>query len=397
MGGLQTAEQGGQVKRGGPLRYQQVWENLKARAPEHQRIAQARRQTAGQLLDELLGSPQKVWLAKIRGEERFLSLDLLERLLEVCHGALPFEPRRAFEVSRVALELGRLLSAQVPEETHCRALCLGSHALRLLGDHRQADVLLMRAAFFLSDLSARGFFCRASGLLLWDQGRAEEAAALLHQASRRYRELGDASEEAVCEALLGLLYSEDGEWGRAASALLKARSGVDSVHRPWLAAQAHLALARCLAVTGREAEARALWQSVWTLYKCLPEEAIISLLWREALVAEAVGDLAEAGTLLGSVHRRYLSTGDLPEATLATLQLAGILARQGRADEAWALSAKLKEVFEGKQGFEVSWCVLQGLDKEMARGKAGSGNILYSSLYQSFRLRGVYPRPVLFV
>ncbi|HSS75402.1 MAG TPA: hypothetical protein VLV54_01525 [Thermoanaerobaculia bacterium] len=203
------------------------------------------------------------------------------------------------------------------------------------------------------------------------------------------------SEEAVCEALLGLLYSEDGEWTRAMSALLKARPGLDGCQLPWLAAQAHLALARCLAVTGREAEARALQESVWTLHKCLPEEAMVSLLWREALVAEAVGDLAEAGTLLDSVLRRYLATGDLPEATLATLQLSGVLARQGRANETWTLSAMLKEVFDRTPGFEVSWCVLQGLANEMTQGRGGS--ILYPNLYQSFRLRGVYPRPVLFV
>jgi tetratricopeptide (TPR) repeat protein len=403
MGGLQTAGQGAEMRRDGALRYQQVWANLTARAPELQRVAKGRRQSAEQLKAELLASPPKVWLARIRGEERFRSPDLFDLLVEECHGALPFEPHRAQDFARVAVDLGRLLSAQVAqdpalEETLCRALCLGSHADRLLGEHRKADSLLVRAAFFTSDPAARGFYCRALGLLRWDQGRTEEAAALFHQASRRYRELEDTREEAICSALLGLLSSEDGEWNQAASALLKSRAGLDSQHHALLAAQAHLALARCHALMDRPAEAQALRQNVWTLYPCVPvEEAMASLLWREAQVAEALGDLDDAGTLLDSVRRRYIANGYLPEATLTTLQLSWIRARQGRTTEAFELSAKLTEAFEGKRGFDVSLRALGCLAQEMVREPLKTGSLRYPRIFQSYQTRGVFPRPVLFV
>jgi len=387
---------------GGPNRYHHVWANLKARAPEHQRVARARRQTAEQLMAELFSSPPKVWQARIRGEARFHSQDLLERLLEVCHGALPFEPHRAAEVSKVALDLGHLLGQKAPNtaavESLCRALCLGGHALRLLGDHRQADGLLARVALFTDDPSGRAFFCRAYGLLRWDEGRTEEAEALLQHAQRRYRELGDESEEGACAALLGLLYSEAGEWDMAESALLKARSGLVARQGPWLAAHAYLALARCLALANRKAEAQELRQAVSSLYPRVPvKEALVSLLWREAQVAEALGDLAEAGRLLDAVRRSYLDRGHLPEATLTTLQLSWVLACQGRTGETVALAAKLKEVFAERPGFDVSWNALQRLSKEMARACPEYGSFLYPTLVLSLRARGAYPQPVPFV
>jgi len=391
------------MRRDGAVRYKQVWENLTARAPELERVANGRRQSAEQLKAELLASPPKIWLSRVRGEERFRSLDLFDLLVEECHAALPFEPHRAQDFAKVAVDLGRLLSAQVAqdpplEETLCRALCLGSHAERLLGEHRTADGLLVRAAFFTSDPAARGFYCRALGLLRWDQGRTEEAAALFHQAGRRYRELEDAREEAICSALLGLLYSEEEEWTQAASALLSSQSGLDSQHHALLAAQAHLTLARGHALKDRPAEAQALRQTVWTLYPCVPvEEAMASLLWRESQVAEALGDLDDAGMLLDSVRRRYIDKGYLPEATLTTLQLSWIRARQGRKAEAFELSAKLTEAFEERRGFDVSLRALGCLAQEMAREPLKAGTLRYPRIFQSYRMRGVFPRPVLFV
>ncbi len=389
-------------KGSGPPNYQRVWENLAARAPEQQRIARIRRQTAEQLLADLLADPPESWIAKIRQGERYRSQDLFDLLVEDSHGALPFEPRRAFEVSKVAVELGRLLSVQpedcqATEETLCRALCLGGHALRLLGEREQADGLLGRAAYFTNDPAARGFFCRALGLLRWDQGRQEEAEALLHQATRRYRELGDKSEEAVCAALLGLLYSssdDGGDWARAEPALLQAQSGLTH-QRPWLAAQAQLALARCQAFKGRWAEAKALRQSVSAFYPQIPgEDALASLLWLEARVSADLGDLDAAGTLLDSVRRRFIARGYLPEATLTTLQLSWIRVRQGRAAETIKLSDGLREVFEGAEGFDVSTRALHFLAKEAARVRPKALSFVYPKLFLSFRSRGVYPRPV---
>src|SRR5258708_1597080 len=172
MGALQ-ARQGARVSRSNPLVYEQVFANLKARLPEHERVARRRRRTAEQLRAELLQGPPGTWRPRLV-DQRFYNEDLFESLLELCHEALPFNPQRGFEVSEVALELGGLLLEHAPEatteETLCRALCLGSHARRLIGETARAEVLLIRAAYLAHDHAGRGFFCRAYGLLRWDQG-----------------------------------------------------------------------------------------------------------------------------------------------------------------------------------------------------------------------------------
>ncbi|HEX4960177.1 MAG TPA: hypothetical protein VF173_05015 [Thermoanaerobaculia bacterium] len=405
------------MRRGGSAyRYQQVWENLTARAPEHLRIAHSRRQTAQQLLTDLAAQPPESWIAQIqKGGEPFRSQDLFDLLLETCQGALPFEPLRAFEVSKAAVEVGRLLAsagaenpqtllpaAPVLEEALlCRALCLNSHALRLLGQREHAEAALTRAACFLGDPSARGFYGQALGLLRWDQGREEEAVAFLHHAGRRYRELGDVGEEAKCAALLGLLYLryDDGaEWQQAESALLRAQSGMDCQQRPWLAAQAQLALARCQALRGRRSEARALRQSVRSLYPSVPtEDDLAALHWLEAQIAQDLEELEGAGTLLDSARRSFVARGCLPEATLTTLQLGWIRARQGRGEETSVLSDELTRVFGMVKGFDVSSRALQCLARETARRSLKGKSLAYPKLFLSFRVRGVFPRPIPFV
>ena len=77
------------MRRDGAVRYKQVWANPAARVPELERVASGRQQSAEQLKADLLASPPKIWLARIRGEERFRSPDLFDLLVEECNGALP--------------------------------------------------------------------------------------------------------------------------------------------------------------------------------------------------------------------------------------------------------------------------------------------------------------------
>jgi hypothetical protein len=351
----------------------------------------------------LLAGHPTTWLDRL-ADERFCNRDLFEHLLEICHQSLPFEASQGFEVSVVALELGRLLSERSPDcatvETLCRALCLGSHARRLIGKPELAELLLMRAAYLAEDPASLGFFCRSYALLRWDQGRMEEAAALLEQGRRRYRELGDTREVSACDALLGLLFHETGELARAEIALRRARPGLDSRSHPWLASQVHLSLARCLGLAGRKAEARALREGAWSLYRCTPmEEATCTLLWLEAQVAEAVGDLEDAETLFRTVRRKFIARGCLPEATLTTVQLAVVLAFQGRGEETPALTAELTSVFGGCKGFDLTLNAIHLMTRETAGGGLDpeAWHLMTPSYLLSFRIMGVSPQPVPFV
>jgi tetratricopeptide (TPR) repeat protein len=343
-------------------------------------------------------------MARLREDPRFLNPKLSELLVEACHTALPFEPRRAFFLSSLAVELCRLLSENVVEpevQVMCRALCLGSHACRLLGQHEAAEGLLEMGAYMAQDLAARGFFCRAVALLRWDQGRTEEAAALLSQSGKRYEELGDTGEEAACLALLGLLHTEQEEIDLAEPLLLKARRGLVSQRRPWLTAQSCLSLALCFALTDRLVEARHLREGAWNLFSAVQnKEALFSLLWREAQVAEALGDLAESGQLFESVRRHFIAEGRLPEAALVTVQLGMSLVRQGRAEETRVYAADLAAAFGGRPGLEFSLNTLQCLSEEDSAERVLRVEIwscLSPTFLLAFQRRGEFSRPVPFV
>jgi tetratricopeptide (TPR) repeat protein len=223
----------------------------------------------------------------------------------------------------------------------------------------------------------------------------DEAEALLHHAGRCYGEIDDSREGAVCFALLGLLYIEEEEVSRAEKLLRSARPGLDARIQPWLAAESYLALARCLALTNREPEARKLRESALGLNKSVPGEGA-SLVWREAQVADALGELANAEQLFELARRRYLEWRCLPEAGLATIDLARVLVRQDRREETRKLSAELVQVFEGQPGLELSLSVLQGLEVAAVTGNCEEEiwRFLPPALLLSYRIRGIYSQPV---
>jgi tetratricopeptide (TPR) repeat protein len=181
--------------------------------PARPRQTTAHRQEARALLAELLALPEKERPRRLR-EERFQNPDLFDLLLETGHAALPFEAQRAVETLTLATSLGARLrrsGALREEEGAARALCLTGTAYRLRGEPAIAEAAFGQAARLAVSAPERRLFCRALALLRWDQGRSEEAVALLQQAGARFAAAGDAEEETVCRALLGLLSPSDAQ------------------------------------------------------------------------------------------------------------------------------------------------------------------------------------------
>lgn len=362
-----------------------------------------RRKAAEQLLTELLASPEEGRRERLQ-EERFQDPLLFELLVEAGHAALPWEPRQAGEILNLAtglivlLEKRGILDAELEGEGYCRALCLAGTARRLLGDVQKAEAAFERAGSLAVAAPGRGFFCRALALLRWDQGRSEEAAALLHHAQRRYAEGQAMGEVAVCLALLGLLHVEDGEVWRAAPFLLRASRDLDSESRPALAAQCWLGLAFCHAASGEPNEARSARRMAWSLYRKLREEELLTLYWLEGRGAALAGDAEDALHLLDSVRRALIGRRLLPEATLATMDLGLLRNEAGKGAEVSALLAELKAAFEGQPGFDLARGVLESIAGDAAAGRLNHDmwTCLAQPLRMAFRSQGLGLRPVQF-
>jgi tetratricopeptide (TPR) repeat protein len=396
-----------------PLEEEETWDEEPYRRVSKPLTLQIAVQTAGsqagpelregaqRLLAELLELPAEERLRGVR-ERRFHRPALLDLLLEVSHAALPFDLVRAVEMTALAVQVASRLPRQGgPEENAglCRAFCLAGTARRLVGDVAMADAVFQQAGPLAVTVTERGLFCRALALLRWDQGRMEEALALLQQAEQRFVEALDFPETAVCRALLGLLHLDEGRIVRAASCLAQASQELPESHRSWLAAQAWLGLALCWAAGGKLRKARSARQRAWSFYGEVRDERALSWLhWLEGRGAHLLGDHEEAEALLGEVRRTMIVRRYLPEATLATLDLALVWLNRGRGDEVAGLVEEIAAIFAGSPGLELALDGLAqpGEDAAAGRLRPEAWSAMAPVLRLAFRLQGVPLQPLPF-
>ncbi len=331
--------------------------------------------TAGELLEELLDCP-KERRAMLLDDERFRSSALLDLLLEECHRSLPFDPVRGDEIGGAAMTLGRFFQDEdgtepgMELERKCYACWLGATARRLLSDPREAETLLQQVAFLDVGRPARAIFCWEAKLLRWHQDRCEEAAALLHHAARRFREEWKLRDQGAFLALASLIALEQLSLTEAAELLPAGLRKLDGERHPWLAGAATLGLVLTRlergdatnAVHTARGEARSLCKGIDQ------KEALLRLRWLEGRLAARLGELADAGRLLGSIQKECLRAGRLPEVTLATLDLGEVWAEIGRRAEIEPLVAELAANFASHPGLDLVLVTLEGFAAEAQAG-----------------------------
>jgi tetratricopeptide (TPR) repeat protein len=372
-----------------------------ARFPE----ARARRRRAAErLFAELLSLPEEIRHHRI-GEERFHDPHLFDLLLAAGHEALPCDPREGCEILNLATGLVSLLvekertASEIGPEEYSRAFCLAGAAQRLRGDFAQAEAAFEHAGHLPVSPAGRGFFCQCYGVLRWDQGRSEEAAALFHQAQRRFAEGQDVREEAACLALLGMLHVDDGEPGRAAPLLREALQGLDADGRPWLAAQCCLGLGFCHAFAGEADKARSAREEARRFDGKLWEEEELLSRWLEGRVAALSGEAEEAVELLDSVRLRLIERRRLPETTLATIDLGMVWSGEGQGAKVREAIEELKTAFGEDPGFEVAMGALEYMAADAAAGRLDRDvwSCVSGPQRQAFRWQGVPVQPLPFV
>lgn len=326
--------------------YDRVWRNLDL-SPEKVAERNRRRKVAGDLFAELTGAPPARQAGLLR-QARFQNLDLLELLLESSQDALPADPARAEDLSHLAARLAAVLSEEEPEAVAAlpRAFALGANARRLRQDLTGADVMLARAAPFLEFAGERALYSRIAALVRWEQGRADEADALLRNAVRLFGEEGLPPEEACCWGLLGLLQMEQRGLGDPLPALLDGWAEMSRELRPALALRVVLSAAVCLAERGQRDRARMKLREAWRLLSQVgdPRE-LLRASWLEARALGRLGDREEALQMLESVRLRLFLEPSPAEAALVSIDLGLVLAESGRATEIESLAEALRKSF----------------------------------------------------
>jgi tetratricopeptide (TPR) repeat protein len=189
-------------------------------------------------------------------------------------------------------------------------------------------------------------------LLRWEQGRLHDAAALLRYGAQAYGELKRRHDQGVCLVLVGLAYMEAGEIKRAPAPLLRGLMSLDDSEPSRLSACGWLSLALAFALLGWEENAREAREQAW-LSKVAPEAAeLAEVIWLDGRVAAALGETEEADRLLDSARVQLLASRRIPDAALASLDLAALYAETGRPRRSadWPRSWKRRATSRGRPG-----------------------------------------------
>lgn len=355
----------------------------------------AARKEAEWLFDALLRLSPKKRTAALKNPQ-YHRADLLELILERSEEAQAENVNRADELAWLAISLATNIDADdVRLRKHLvRGFCLAGNARRMAGDLSAAESAFDNASFFLSgDPLERGLYCRALALLRWDQGRLDEAAALLRHAAGAYGEKEDSVEEGACLALLGLLHTEAEDFFPAIGPLMRGQLALAPVQRhDWLLARSTLSLALCLAEEGRAEQVRELMSTALAVGAIVEgEEERARIDWLHGRIEARIGEAGRAERQLDAARRRFLEERRLAEATLATLDLAVVYEENERRSEVESLIADLEARSEGLGGRDVALEVLRGFASEHLRATDPRERArMYSrELRQTFRLRNL--------
>jgi len=307
----------------------------------------SRPEGAGRRREALTSAPSARQVELLR-QTRFQSLDLLDLLLESSQDAQLADPARAEDLSHLAARLAATLSEDEPEAVAAlpRAFGLGANARRLRQDVTGADAMLAKAAPFLEFTGERALYSRVAALVRWEQGRPDEADALLRNAIRLFGEEELVPEVACCRGLLGLLQMEQRGLGDPLPSLLDGWVEMSRELRPALALRVVLSAAVCLAERRQMDRARMKLREAWRLLSEVgdPRE-LLRASWLEARALGRLGDREEALQMLESVRLRLFLEPSPAEAALVSIDLGLVLAESGRAAEIESLAEALRKAF----------------------------------------------------
>lgn len=256
------------------------------------------------------------------------------------------------DLSLLALAMSRSLPhTKRANDARARALAIYGNVLRMKGDLEEARLLLDQALLmwrkgtqgcalgaFVSELRASLW----QAMSLWDLAAAELDQA---EAYRRSRGLS-------CATLLiqrGLYLAHAGDPDRALRVL---EQGLVEAHAPDLICAALANLAWVYAEAGRAADARNTMLLARPLFERATPAVKRSLTWIEARICDLQRAHAGAESLYRRARIEFLRAGRPQEAALCGLDLALLLARQGKMAETLELSysgAHLLRLAGGRQ------------------------------------------------
>ena len=313
---------------------------------------------APELARLLEGHPYEEQMRLAEENEDLHTWGLCQYLLGRTREAVFEDPARAVETALVAIRIARHLGdAYHPAwvlDLRARAYAYLGNALRVMGEMTAADHAFLRAEECLAKSGTGNIRIEAEvlsleGSLRLDQRRLEQALELVDRALVLYRASQDPSGIAKSLVQKVKVVQTRGDLDLAIRLLKEGSSEIDPHREPRLFAYARQNLLVCLTRAGRNEEAELMLPEVRLAMQRTAEPLDwLRLRWTEASIAQGLGRTDEAEAAYREVQGKFLELGKGYDAALVSLDLAALLAQQGRTEELKGIAAEIVPVFESR-------------------------------------------------
>lgn len=370
--------------------FDEAWSRVLPKIGAARRRLASERAEAKRVLPQLLAQPFPRQLMLVHNSRKFKTWGLCELLLEEGWAQRFRAPDRTETLSRLAVAISSELQpggygADRLNDLRGRCWIALANGRRILGDFMSANAALDQAQRLLA-LGTGGLVERAHWLDIRsslsiaqrDLAAADRAAAL---ASGIYFEIRDCHglgssllrRATIAEALFEVERAI--VFGRAGLEL------IDAERDPSLLLGGWLNLIRSLHSAGRHREAfAALGRARPAYIESGDRTTFLRFQWLEGSVAAALGREEQAEGCLRETRAGFLQLGIAHDAAIVSLDLAGLLARQGRNAEVCQLATEMIAIFESRDSRT------EGLAALILLRQAGERERITEALLQ--RLRG---------
>jgi tetratricopeptide (TPR) repeat protein len=339
--------------------YEQIQRLKKEGGHEDEEIGVFEWQEAPDLLRRLEELPIPERHRRVQTDEGFHTWGLCQLLLQRSREAISEEPALALARAELAVDVSRHLGAAYDPgwvlDLRARAYAHLGNARRVLGELWSSERVFRKAESCLERSETGNGWAEAEVLdlkssLRQDQRRFDDALALLDRALVLYREADDV--RGIGKVLLqkGKLFREQGDLERAIDLLHENLGEIDAADDPRLSAVARYNLLCCLELANRHEEAWKLIPEVRNLFRTAARPLdYVRLRWAEGCIALGLGRLDEAEAAYREARAAFLENGVDYSSALVSLDLALLLAKQGRTEELKGLAAELVASFEARE------------------------------------------------
>lgn len=320
------------------------------------------------LATDLLGYPQEERLRRAAEDESLHTWGLCQYFLNATQEAVFQDPARAVDMAHLAVRLAAHLSeAYHPSsilDLRARAYAWLGNARRVLGELNAAEHAFLQAEECLkknadADLRIQAEVLGLKASLRLDQRRLDEAMDLVTRSLALAEKSHD--QRGVIKALLNKakIFQVRGDLDLAIDLLRANQEVLEQGCDSRLYTNSRQSLLGFLTLAGRHEEARQLLPQVRSLLARAGEPTdLLKLRWTEASITQGLGHSEKAESLYREVQTAFLDLGKGYDAALVSLDLAALLADQGRTADLKPLAAEILAAFHARGVDREAWASL---------------------------------------